>query len=192
MFFMKRWFLWVRKRSDRGGNIQIQQVLVVGQVEGSRRIGQTLALFEDVGDVFAADGLEGQGVGDGVRDLLRPVHFAQYDDLLDVMRGVEPLFLESAAIDLGLRGQLEEGQQQRLSAGPFALGQQLLGVIGVEGSLPPVIGTGVSGDELLGMEEVQLVRVDLQGQLLGGIQKVPSSGWSGSERGSNSWLASGG
>jgi len=46
-------------------------------------------LFEDVGDVLAADGLEAQGILQGAVDLLRAVDFAQSDDLLDVVAGVE-------------------------------------------------------------------------------------------------------
>lgn len=80
------------------------------------------ALFKDVGDIFAAIGLEGQGVVERVGDLVRAVELAQGDDLLDVVRGVEPLFLKLARVEVGLGSQAQEGLEEGLLARPVAMG----------------------------------------------------------------------
>ena len=69
------------------GQIQFQQVLAAGQVQRSRRGTGAFALFEDVGDVFAAISLESQRVLEGSIDFLRAVDFAQGEDFLDVVQG---------------------------------------------------------------------------------------------------------
>ena len=77
-------------------------------MEGARDGAGLLPLGQDVGDVFAAEGLEAQGVQEGEAYFVRAVNLAQGDDLLDVMRGVEPFFLELAAVRFGLRAEIEE------------------------------------------------------------------------------------
>src|SRR5205823_3704308 len=88
-----------------------------------------LALFENVGDVLAAVGFEGDRIGDGARHLVHSVNFAQGDDLLNMMGRVEPLFLQLAAINLSGGCEVQKSQQKRLLARFEALGQQFLGVV---------------------------------------------------------------
>jgi len=54
-----------------------------------------LALFEQVGDVLAAEGLELQGILDGLGGGLRSVDLGQGHDLADVMEDVEPTLGEA-------------------------------------------------------------------------------------------------
>ena len=94
----------------------------MGQVQGRGHGSLAFALFKDVGDIFAAIGLEGQGVVERVGDLVRAVELAQGDDLLDVVRGVEPLFLKLARVEVGLGSQAQEGLEEGLLARPVAMG----------------------------------------------------------------------
>ena len=68
-------------------------------------------LFEDIRDVLAAVSLEDQGVLEGTIDFCRAVDFAQSDDFLDVVKGVESLVFQLARIRLGVRTEGQEGQE---------------------------------------------------------------------------------
>src|SRR5260221_13058006 len=104
-----------------GRDIQVEQVLAPSQVKGSRSDGHMLTLQENVGDILAAEGFEGDGVFDGPGDLVWAIDLAQGDDLLDMMGSIESFILEFAAKQFGLRREIEEGQQQRLIACLFPL-----------------------------------------------------------------------
>jgi hypothetical protein len=127
-------------------------------------------LFEDVGKVFAAVSLEGEGVLEGAGDLVGAVDFTQGDDLLDVVGGVEAFVLEFAGVEFGLGAELEEGQQEGRVTGPLALGQQVLEVIGIADVLVAIIAAEVGGDEFLVVIDEQLIGVNLQAQFLGGVE----------------------
>ena len=110
-------------------------------------------MLEDVGDVFAAEGLKGEGVLEGAGDFFGAVDFAQGDDFLDVMGGVEAFVLQLAGKQLGLRARDQEGQQQSLIAGLFALRDQVLGVIGIGDVLTAIVTAQVGGDEFFVVKE---------------------------------------
>jgi hypothetical protein len=80
-------------------------------------------LFEEVGDVFATEGLIGPGVFQGALHFLHAVDFAQGHDLLDVVAGIAAFLFQAAVILGGLRGQGQEAGQELLGAGLAALGQ---------------------------------------------------------------------
>ena len=80
-----------------GRDIQIEQVLAPGQVEGPRSGGHMLPLQENVGYVLAAEGFKGDGVLDGPSDLIGAIDLAQGDDLLDMMGSIEAFVLQFAA-----------------------------------------------------------------------------------------------
>ena len=131
-------FLFVEVEVRRG-QVQVQQVLPPGQVQGRGDGGLAFTLFEDVGDVFAAVGLEGEGVVQGAGGFVRAVDLAQGDDFLDVVRGVEALFLQLARVEVGLGSQAQEGLQEGLLAGALAIDQQFLDMIGVADVLAAVV-----------------------------------------------------
>ena len=95
------WFGFVRGEIG-GGDFQIEQVLPPGQVERGRGRGDALALLQDIGDVFAAVGFVNDGIGEGAGDFVGAIDFAERDDLLHVMRCIEPPFIEFVAVELGL------------------------------------------------------------------------------------------
>jgi len=153
-----------------GGQIQVQEILSAGQVQSGRWESRSFPLFEDVGDIFATVGLEGQRVLESAVNFLRTVDFAQGDDFLDVVRRVEALVLQLAGVSLGVRTQGQEGQQKSLVAGFFALYQQILGMIGIGHVLAAVVTAGMSGDEFFVVKEQQLIGVELEGELLRGVE----------------------
>src|SRR5216117_339347 len=125
-------------------------------MKGSGRGAHAFALHQNVGDVFAADGLKGEGVLDGASELVGAVDFAQGHDLLNVRSSIEAAVLQLAAKQLGLRAKIEEGQQESLIAGPFALRQQVLGMVRMGLVLTPVVTADVSGDQFFVVENVEL------------------------------------
>ena len=125
-----------------------------------------LALLQNVGDLFAANGFKAERILEGSGDLAWSVDFAQGHDFLNVMRGVEPFFLEFPAIEFGLRTEAQESQKQSLVTGLLALGQEFLGVIGIGHVPAAVIRADMSGDEFFVVEKEELVGIDFEGQLL--------------------------
>ena len=86
------------------------------------------------------------------------------------MRGVEAFFLQFAAVELGVGARGQEGQEQGLVAGLLALGLQFLDMVGMADLLAAVIAAGVGGDELFVVKEQQLIGIELEGQLLRGVE----------------------
>ena len=105
---MGRWRVEVIGAQIGGGQIQFQEVLPAGQVQGRRRGGVTLALFQEIGDVFAAVSIEGQSILEGTSHFIGAVELAQRHDLLNVVGSVEAFFPEFAAVKFGLRPQAQE------------------------------------------------------------------------------------
>jgi len=56
--------------------LQIQKVLVMGEMKSGGALGSALALLEDVGDVFRAEGFEVHCVFDGPAYFVGAVDFA--------------------------------------------------------------------------------------------------------------------
>src|SRR5216684_3338826 len=86
------------------GQFQLEQIGRAGQMQCARFGQLARALFDDVGDVFAAVGLVLVGVLDGPGDFFQAVDFDQGEDFLDVMAGVKPALEELCAGFVGLVG----------------------------------------------------------------------------------------
>ena len=84
------------------GQFQVQQVLAAGQVQGPGFGQQALPLLQQVGDVFATEGLELQGILDGPGGSVGAVDLRQGHDLADVMEDVEPPLRQAQVERLGL------------------------------------------------------------------------------------------
>ena len=55
-------------------------------------------LFQQIGDIFATEGLIGPGVFQGALHFFHAVDFAQGDDLLHMVAGIAPFFLQALII----------------------------------------------------------------------------------------------
>ena len=86
------------------GQFQLQQVLLARQVQGAGFFRRMLALVQEVGDVFAREGLIGEGILQGPGDDLHAVAFAQGDDLLDMVFGVKAALFQLLVVS-GALGQ---------------------------------------------------------------------------------------
>src|SRR5260370_40976302 len=73
---------------------------------------EVFALFEDIGDVVAAEGLELEGVFDGAGDFVGAIDFAQSDDFGDVLTGVKAALFYLVEILFSTRAESIEAQQQ--------------------------------------------------------------------------------
>ena len=138
-------------------------------MQGRGGHGVALALFQQLGDIFTAVSVEGQGVPQGAGHFVGAVELAQRDDLLDVVRGMEAFFAEFATVAFGVCSQAQEGSQAGLVAGAVTLRQEFLDMIGVADVLAAVVTAQVGGDQLLVVIAEQLVRIDFEGQLLGSV-----------------------
>jgi hypothetical protein len=69
------------------------------------------AHFQQIGDVFAAIGLEGAGVLEGASGGIQSVDLAQGHDFVHVVSGVEAAQLELRVVSFGLRGKGQEALQ---------------------------------------------------------------------------------
>jgi hypothetical protein len=72
-----------------GAEIDIEQVGAAGKMKGPGLRGEPLALFEDVGDVFAGEGLAVEGILDGAGEVVLVVDVGQSDDFVNVGAGVK-------------------------------------------------------------------------------------------------------
>ena len=107
---------------------------------------EVFALFEDIGDVVAAEGLELEGVFDGAGDFVGAIDFAQRYDFGDVLMGVKAALFYLVEILFSTRAEGIEAQQQFGVAGCMALLEQLLDVVRIFNVLVTVVVTGVGGD----------------------------------------------
>jgi hypothetical protein len=81
-----------------GAEIHIEQIGATGKMKGSGLWGEALALFEDIGDVFAGEGLAVEGILDGAGEVVRTVNVGQSDDFVDVGAGVKAALGELVVI----------------------------------------------------------------------------------------------
>ena len=70
-----------------GAEIDIEEVGAAGEMQGTGLRGEALALFEDIGDVFAGEGLEVEGVLDSASEVVLAVDVGEGDDFVDVDGG---------------------------------------------------------------------------------------------------------
>jgi len=82
--------------------LDIEEVLSSGEMEGAGLRGEAGALFEQIGDVVRGKGLVDQGVRHSPGHGLRAVDVTQGDDLAHMMVRVEASLFELAVLGLGL------------------------------------------------------------------------------------------
>ena len=126
-----------------------------------------LPLFQEVGDVFATEGVVSPGVLQGALDFLAAVEFAQGDDLLDLVPRVAALFLQTAVIVRRVGREGQEPAQQLLGSGLAALGQEFLDVLGLLQVLMPRVAARVLGHQLVLMIKAEAIGTGLEDE--GGI-----------------------
>ena len=73
----------------RWSDIDVEEVVAAGELQGTGFRQRAGAGFQDVGDVFGAEGLEGEAVGDGARHGVGGIDLGEGEDLADVVTGVE-------------------------------------------------------------------------------------------------------
>jgi hypothetical protein len=83
------WVVFGFVKTEIGGaEFDFEQVGAPDEVKRAGLGSQALTLFEDVGDVFAGEGLEVEGVFKGAHDLVPPIDVGECDDLVDVSAGI--------------------------------------------------------------------------------------------------------
>src|SRR6516164_3144001 len=133
----------------RWSDIDVEQVVAAGELQGSWFWQRPGAGLQDVGDVLGAEGLEGEAVGDGACYGVGGIDLGQGQDLADVVAGVEPALFQAVVIGCRIRRQRQEVHHQALFAGAAALGYQCLGVIWILDVLMTAIAAPMAGDELI-------------------------------------------
>src|SRR5215467_3385001 len=89
-------------------DIDVEQIVAAGELEGPRFWECAGAGLQDVGDVLGAEGLEGEAVGDGARHGIRGIDLGQCQNLANVMAGIEPALLKAVVIGCCIRRQRQE------------------------------------------------------------------------------------
>src|SRR5262244_1223994 len=79
----------------RWSDIDVEEVVAAGELEGSGFRQRAGAGLQDVGDVLGAEGLEGEAVGDGARHGIGGIDLGQCQNLADVMAGIEPTLFQA-------------------------------------------------------------------------------------------------
>jgi hypothetical protein len=148
-----------------------QEVGPAGEMERPRDGREAFALFEDVGDVFAGEGLEFEGVFESADDFVFSVDVDQGHDSGDVDAGVEAAFLEPAIVFLGTRAEGVEARKKVCLAGPASLVEEFLYVIGIFEVTMAFIAAGMGGDEVRCVIEAEAVGVSLQREPLRGVER---------------------
>ena len=119
----------------------------MGQVQGGSGSARAFLLFQQVGNVLATNGSKAQRMTQGLVDFLRSIDFTESDDLLDMMGGIESLFVEPAGIVLGVGTHGQKAQQGGLSTGLAPLIEQFPLVLRVADPLVAVVAAKMGGDE---------------------------------------------
>jgi hypothetical protein len=101
----RRFFPGVVEAEVGFGQFQVEQILATGEHQGTGFGQASFVLFEQIGDVLAAEGMKFEGVLDGADGFLDAVDFTQGDDFADVVERVEAVFLKLAVEGFGLWGE---------------------------------------------------------------------------------------
>src|SRR5215831_13914637 len=113
-----------------GSDVDVEQIMATGELQRSWFRQGPGPRFQDVGDVFGAEGLKGKPVGDGARHQVGRIDLRQGEDFADVMAGIEPALLQAVVIGRRVGREREKAQHQALFAGARALRQQSLDISG--------------------------------------------------------------
>ena len=87
------------------------------------------------------------------------------------MGSVEAFVLELAVKQLGLRREVQKGQEQCLVTSLFSFCNQFLDVIGMGFVLASVVAAQMRGDEFFMVIDVEMAGIDFQGEFLRGIKR---------------------
>lgn len=137
-------------------------------MQGGCRRQQPLPLFEQIGDVIAAEGVVFEGVFEGAGGGGRAIDFGKGENFFEMMTGVEAFVDEPLVIGFSLGAEGEESGEQFLVVGVAAESEEFPFVIGIDDGLMAIIGTGVAGDEFALMVDGDEIGVDMAGQFPGG------------------------
>ena len=126
-------------------------------------------MFQEIGDVLAGEGLEGEGILDRPADLILVVDLTEGDDLLHVVAWIHAAFIELPVVVRGPGGEREKAQEEALVPGFLALSEKWLGVVRVFTVLMSVEASGVTGDELVFMIDADSVGISLESETVAGV-----------------------
>ena len=87
------------------------------------------------------------------------VDFAQCDDLVDVVSGIEAAQLKLCVVGFGFGREGEEALQELLMTGASALCEEFARVVGIFEVAVSVVASGVSGDEFVIVVDAQAVGI---------------------------------
>ena len=122
------------------------------------------ALFQEIGDVFATEGVQRHRVLESAGDVFVSVNLGQSDDFLDVPAIIQALGLEVSLIFLGLGAESQEALEKGLVASLEALGEQFADMVGMLEVPVAFVAAGMFGHDLLVVQENEFIRISLEGE----------------------------
>jgi hypothetical protein len=126
-------------------------------MQGSGLRGEPLMLFEDVGDIFAGEGLAIEGVLNGAGEVVLTVDVGESDDFVDVGARVKAALGELMVVLFGARAQRVEAQQELGVTGLAALVEELFYVVGIFEVAAALVAAGMSGNQVVGVIDAKPV-----------------------------------
>ena len=114
-----------------------------------------------MGDVFAAESLEGQGVGHRPHDSVVAMNLGQRHDLAHMRHRIPPAIEQARVILLCQWRQTQKALQYQRIAGMPALSDQGLRMIGVLDVLMALERTTMAGDQFAVVIDTDAIRIDL-------------------------------
>ncbi len=112
-----------------------------------------------MGDVFAAEGLKGQGIGHRPHDRVVTVDLGQCHDLAHMRYRIPPAIEQAGVIFLCQWRQTQEALEYQRIAGMPTLSDQGLRVIGVLDVLMAFEGTPMAGDQFAVVIDTDAIRI---------------------------------
>ena len=154
--------------------IQIEEVLLAGEMEGSGFTVRACALGQEIGEVLGAEGLVGEGVLESADGEIAAVVFDQSEDLLDVMVGIDPLLLKGLEVSLSAAAKSEERHHLLLATTLSLLGEEFLQMLRKFHVRVAFEGAGVIGDGTVLVIDQEAIGPDFEENGLRGV--TPGNG----------------
>jgi hypothetical protein len=143
-------------------HLDLEEVLAAREVQGARFRKRTGAALEEICDVLAGEGLEGESVFHRASHRFDPVDIAQGHDLAQMMAGIEAPLLQFLVVLLCPWGERQETHQELLFACVAALLEERARMVGILDVLMALVAAEMPGNELLAIVDTQAIGIGLQ------------------------------
>ena len=152
--------VWISRQVCRW-QFKLQEILPADEQQRARFGQLATTCVNQMGDVFAAERLEGQGIGHRPHDRIVAVDLGQRHDLAHMRQRI-PAAVEQAGVIFPCQWrQTEKALQYQRIAGMTTLSDQGLRMIGILDVLMALERTAMAGDQFAVVIDTDAIRIDL-------------------------------